>query len=90
MLTYEDLAKALMGFLMYDTGERENGLHDDHLRREIIKHIQSLPSAEHRALLARITIDQFLSPQALAEGYGPEDAHEFLNWCDDQQILLSE
>lgn len=88
-MTYDELKAALDGLYAYDTGSIDSGIRDENLRARAIGQFHDLTGTEHRALLGRIVVDLFLSENALANGYGPEDAREFLEWCDDNGILLS-
>ena len=81
-MKYEELKDALDGLLAYDEGATDSGIHDEGLRMRCQEYIRSLPPEEMRALVAKLTIDMWLSPEALKAGYGPEDAKTFLEWMD--------
>lgn len=87
-MNYEELKDALDGLIAYDEGATDSGIHDEGLRMRCQEYIQSLPPAERRALVAKLTIDMWLSEKALAAGYGPEDAKEFLVWMDEEMNCL--
>lgn len=88
-MNHEELYSSLIGIFAYDMGSVGSGIHDERLRARLIAHVRSLSSAEHAELLSKIVWDAALSPDARGEGYTPEDAYEFLKWCDDQGILIS-
>lgn len=87
-MEYEALKDALDGLHAYDTGAVDSGIHDEVLREKVKAYLQSLPSKEHRTLLARLTWDLCLSPASIEHGYGPEDAKEFLVWMDETMGCL--
>lgn len=89
MITYEELRDAVDGFHAYDSGSVDSGIRDEALRQSVKKQMSAMPKLEHRPLLARLVIDLHLSTEALAQGYGPEDAQELLRWFDDQRILIA-
>lgn len=88
-MTYEELRAAIDGLYAYDQGATSSGIHDEHLRAKVKAHIKALPDLEHRAFLARLVIDLSLSTEALAAGYGPEDALAILEWIDNNDMLVS-
>ena len=88
-MTYEELREAVNGIYAYDTGCVSSGIRDERLREAIKSEIGVLEGLEHRKLLARLVIDMHLSPEALEQGYGPEDAHALLCWFDDQDLLIA-
>lgn len=88
-MNYEQIRTAVSGIFAYDDGAVCSGTRDEGLRSEVIAHISSLEDLDHRTLIARLVIDLCLSPESLELGYGPEDAAGFLQWCDNQGILLS-
>lgn len=88
-MTYEEIRDAMNGIYAYDTGSVCSGICDESLRSAVKAHIRALPEPEHRSLLARLIINLYLSPESLAQGYGPEDAKNFLDWIDDQCLLIS-
>lgn len=87
-MKYEELKDALDGLIAYDEGATDSGIHDEGLRQRCQEYIRSLPPKEQRALVAKLTIDMYLSPTALDAGYGPEDAKGFLEWMDDEMNCL--
>lgn len=88
-MNYEELRDAVDGLYAYDSGAVDSGIRDESLRQRVKTQIQGLPRLEHRTTLARIVVDLHLSPEALAQGYGPEDAQALLNWFDDQELLIA-
>lgn len=79
-MTYDELKDALDGFYAYDTGCLDSGIHDPKRKAQVVAYLFSLGTDERRILLGRIGRDLYLSDQALAEGYGLEDAGNFGNW----------
>jgi len=87
-MSYEDLKDALDGLFAYDTGCTDSGIKDEVLRGQVKTHLRSLPVDEHRALVAKLTVDMWLSEKALEQGYGAEDAKAFLTWLDEEMTCL--
>jgi len=84
----EQLRKALDGLYAYDTGATDSGIKDESLRQQCIDAIKAIPVGPHelvpRLWLSRLIRDMFLSEEALAQGYGIEDAMSFLRWLEDE------
>jgi hypothetical protein len=59
-----------------------SGIKDEALRQHCKDYLESLPPETQRLLLSRIMVELFLSDEALALGYGWEDATGFGRWLD--------
>lgn len=71
---------ALRDLFAYDTGRIDSGVWGVHLKARCAEYLASRDDS--RELLERISRDLWLTPDASAEGYTPEDAAEFLQWID--------
>lgn len=87
-MKYKALRKAVDGIFAYDYGSVDSGIKDEALRAKVIDHISGLDATSRHELLARLTIDLWLAPEALAEGYTVEDAREFISWLDDRGLVV--
>lgn len=67
----------------YDTGDRGSGLHDKPLRARLVAEFDALSDDELRLRLSRWVRGAYLSDDAIAQGYGWEDALKFLRWIDE-------
>lgn len=83
LMTEDEIRDALGGLHAYDAGSRSSGIHDERLRRRVIDALRALSEPDRRAMLARITRERYLTDEAIARGYGCEDARSFINWLDD-------
>lgn len=88
-MKYEELKDALDGLHAYDGGCLDSGIHDEGLRARVKEYLQKLPETERRAVIAKMLIDMYLGPEALAGGYGPEDAKDFLEWLEGDMECLA-
>lgn len=86
-LSYSELRDAIDGIYAYDSGCVDSGIHDESLRQQVIEVIKKFDESSWRYTLSRIVIDLFLSPAAISQGYGPEDAKALLEWFEDQGVL---
>ena len=85
-MTYEEFKDALDGLFAYDSGCTDSGIHDEGLRARCIQHFESLKPDEQRHLLGKLTVDMWLSEEAMKQGYGAEDAKRFLEWVLDDNF----
>lgn len=76
-----NLKDAIDGLSAYDNG-LGSGVHDEDLRQRVRQHIVSLKSNERRIVLSKIVRDLCLSDEAIADGYGWEDALSLCQWLD--------
>ena len=87
-MTDAELRDALNGIYAYDTGSTDSGIHDEALRERCLEALREMPrrpgALAAQQFIARMVRDLYLSEEALAQGYGIEDADEFLHWLDDQ------
>jgi len=86
-MTEQELRDALDGLYAYDTGSVDSGIHDEALRQRCMIELQSRlgpGEAAPRLLLSRMIRDMWLSEEALAQGYGIEDALAFVGWLGDR------
>ena len=83
-MTTEELASALSGLFAFDSGATDSGIHDEVLRSQVKDILHGMAEEECRLTMSRILRDLFLSEEALAEGYGIEDAAEFIRWLSDR------
>ncbi len=82
----EALFDALDGLSAFDHGCTDSGIHDDVLKARVRKYMRALSSDEYRALVSEFLVSMFLSPERVEQGYGPEDAMMFMEWCEDEGI----
>lgn len=69
----------------YDQGSTDSGVHDERLRARRIAELREAnpwENAEARRVLSEWVSEQYLSAEALAAGYGWEDALGFLKRID--------
>jgi hypothetical protein len=69
----------------YDTGSTDSGVHDEQLRGRLIAELVELNPWENAEARKRLSVwvrEAYLSDEAMAKGYGWEDALEFLTWID--------
>ena len=83
----EELRAALDGLYAYDSGSIHSGVHDEALRAACVATMNAWPRgqsavfSDKHALLVR---EMWLSDQAIQDGYGLEDACEFVRWLSDR------
>lgn len=89
-MTGEELRDALDGLYAYDQGAVDSGIHDEGLRERCIRELSDSPLGPGeilpRLLVSRLVRDMWLSEEALAQGYGLEDAVRFISWLDNQMM----
>lgn len=76
----DKLRDALGGLHAYDLGATDSGIRDEELRAWCIAELEKMQPGEVRAMIR----EMWLSPGALAQGYGPADAEEFRMWLRDE------
>ena len=83
----QKLREALRALFAYDTGTTDSGIKNEVLRQKCLAAIEAMPRTPFevvpRLWLSRLIRDCFLSEEALAQGYGIEDALTFLRWMED-------
>ncbi len=79
-MTYEEVYKAIVGLYAYDDGAVDSGIHDEKLRAKLKAHVRSLNDTETRLLLSKVLVEACLNEEALAQGYGWEDAKGLAEW----------
>ena len=71
----------------YDTGAKDSGI--NHSKEEIKDYLLNLSENEFRLFLSRIIREEFLSEDALMQGYGIEDVCSFIDWIrNDLEISI--
>lgn len=85
-MTEEQLRNALDGLHAYDDGAVDSGIHDEDLRQRCINALKAQTGPHEIApeVLSRIVRDLYLTDEAIAQGYGLEDAVGFIRWLDDR------
>jgi hypothetical protein len=86
----EELRDALDGLYAYDGGAVDSGIHDEGLRVRCIKEMRERMGPHEvapRLFLSRMVRDMWLSEEALAQGYGIEDAMRFVDWLDERMEI---
>lgn len=76
----EKLQDSLDGLFAYDGGCTDSGIKDELLRMKCKEELQKLSPAEITVLIR----DMWWSDEALAQGYGAEDAFAFMKWLGDE------
>lgn len=79
----QHISKDIYRLFAYDTGATDSGIKDEYLRDKIIKYIQGLSEDEMRIFLSNYIRESFVSPEAIADGYGVEDVKAFIEWLDE-------
>ncbi len=90
-LTNEELADAMDGIHAYDTGCVDSGIRDETLRKRCSEQLHAMTKRKSdgatlddaSVFLAEFIVDRCLGAEALAQGYGPEDAFDFMKWLSD-------
>jgi hypothetical protein len=84
-MTDQELRDALDGLYAYDTGSADSGILDETLRRRCVQELGTRMAHEaSRLFLSRLIRDMWLTEEALAQGYGIEDAVSFTGWLEDR------
>lgn len=89
-MTDEELRAALDGLFAYDSGCVDSGIHDEDLRERCLAELRRQTGRHEvmpRLLLSRMMRDMWLSEEALAQGYGIEDAMSFAEWVSGMTML---
>lgn len=89
-MTDEALTEALDGLYAYDSGCVDSGTHDEALRARCIAELHNRMGEYEiapRLFLSRLVRDMWLSEEALANGYGIQDAMEFVAWLDERMDI---
>lgn len=76
------LDQALSGLRAYDQGCIDSGIHDETLRAEVTKALNTMSPNERRRAIAGVAIF-YLSAAGLDAGYGLEDVVSFAEWLED-------
>lgn len=82
-MTDAELWKALIGLYAWDTGDRVYGVYDPELRQRCLRELRGRETGGGRVVRlfgGRLLRERFLSEEALADGYGPEDMINFVMW----------
>jgi hypothetical protein len=82
-LTEAELWDAMDGMHAYDTGCVDSGIRDEVLRHRVKVQMRGMPDDERRMMLARLFRDNYLTDEAISQGYGLEDAADFWRWLDE-------
>ncbi|GGR31337.1 hypothetical protein [Deinococcus ruber] len=86
-MTDDQLFDALDGLYAYDSGSVDSGIHDELLRLQVVAYLADLPDLTRRETVGLFLWMQYLCPERVVQGYGPADAHEWLNWAAGQGLL---
>lgn len=85
----EELVRALDGLYAYDSGSGQTGIHDEELRTRCIvalkRHTETADGS--RVFFSNLIRDMWLTDDAIAQGYGIEDALQFVDWLDDRMQI---
>lgn len=82
-MTEKTLWDVLDGLHAYDDGAPDSGIHDERLRARCVSHLNAMSEDERRLMISRFLREYYLSDEALAQGYGWEDVHDFIDWYMD-------
>ena len=78
-----DILKELAGFYAYETGCTDSGVKDDQRRTELVAELRNaMELPDYRQEEAAWFKGYFLSEEAIADGYGVEDAYVFYRWLE--------
>jgi hypothetical protein len=79
----DKLFDQLEGLFAYDEGALDSGVRDEALRAKLQREVAAMSPNELRLRLSVWVREHYLSDDALALGYGIEDAASFWKWIDD-------
>lgn len=87
-MTEAELSDSLMGLFAYDLGCVDSGIKDENLRERVRLELFNDPTRSKSQIvsnrISRIVRDEFLSEEAISDGYGLEDVAEFIEWLDER------
>lgn len=86
-MTDDELRDALDGLYAWDQGSVGSGIRDESLRARCVSTLaerRGLGTTPWRIWLGHLVREMWLSDQALAQGYGTEDAVHFVTWLEDR------
>jgi len=83
-LTDEELHNALHRLHAYDLGCVDSGICDPILKERAKKRLEDMDTDERRLFLSHSIREEYLTDEALEEGYGLEDVEAFMKWMDDE------
>lgn len=87
-MTRDELIDALDGLHAYDMGCVDSGIRDEVLRARCIADLKQRAAApDAREFFARLIRDMWLADEAIGQGYGVEDAVEFVKWLEERMDL---
>jgi len=81
-MTEEELFDAFDGLMAYDTGCVSSGIHDEELRARVKTHLETLDEKALQLTLSRFILQEYLTDDAIRQGYGIEAVAEFIKWLD--------
>lgn len=84
-MTDEELSRAIDGLFAYDNGAIDSGVHDPELKARVRSEL-AVGRGEYQLIsprVSRIVRELYLSDEAIAQGYGLEDAARCFQWIDD-------
>ncbi len=84
MFTEDELFDLMEGFYAYETGSMDSGIHDPVRRAQAVRQFKAMSETDARVFLSRKMRDHYLSEDAIAQGYGIEDAAKFWSWVEDE------
>ena len=79
-MTFDELKDACDGLFAYDTGCVSSGIHDPLLKENVRSTLTALDANEYRVTVSRLVREMWLSEGSIEQGYGYEDAQEFIQW----------
>jgi hypothetical protein len=79
-MTIDEILTELEGHYAHDAGDVDSGVHDTARRAELADAFDAFGMDEQRIGVAVWVREAYLSDEALAQGYGDEDALKFLEW----------
>lgn len=89
-MTEAELTDALNGLHAYDEGATDSGIYDERLRARCITYLKAKPLRPGQLLpdvTARIMRELYLTDEAIARGYGVEDAVGFARWLGERMEM---
>ena len=85
--TQEDLKDYIDGLYAHHLGF-DDELHAVVMKKLVLEHLLPMTPDERRVAMARVVRDIFLSDEAIAKGYGCEDAYGLICWLSEDLKVL--
>ena len=80
----EELFDALDGLYAYDTGCVDSGIKDELLKNKVNEYLIDLNETDFRLIMSEFIREQFVSEEAIMQGYGISDVAAFIKWLSDE------